>query len=86
MAETIKINENTYRIEDGHVRFYLFIGKEKAALIDTGMYVPDAKAIAEEITDLPLILINTHADPDHISGNGAFDRFYMSAKEEETSL
>lgn len=82
MAETIKINEITYRIEDGHVRFYLFIGKEKAALIDTGMNVPDAKAIAEGLTDLPLILINTHADPDHISGNGAFDTFYMSAKEE----
>ena len=33
MAETIKINENTYRIEDGHVRFYLFIGNKKAALL-----------------------------------------------------
>ena len=32
MAEAIKINENTYRIEDGHVRFYLFIGNKKAAL------------------------------------------------------
>ena len=82
MAETIKINDDTYRIEDGHVRFYLFVGKEKAALIDTGMNVPDAKTIAEGLTDLPVILINTHADPDHISGNAAFDEFYMSAKEE----
>ncbi len=83
MAETIKINENTYRIEDGHVRFYLFIGKEKASLIDTGMNVPDAKTIAKSLTDLPVILINTHADPDHISGNASFDGFYMSAKEED---
>lgn len=82
MAEAIKINENTYRIEDGHVRFYLFIGSKRAALIDTGMNVPDARSIAEELTDLPLILINTHADPDHISGNAAFEKFYMSPKEE----
>lgn len=83
MAEIIKINDDTWRIEDGHVRFYLFCGTKKAALIDTGMNVPDAKAIAEGLTDLPLILINTHADPDHISGNGAFDRFYMSPAEDE---
>ena len=82
MAEIIKINDTTWRIEDGQVRFLLLCGNEKAALIDTGMNTPDARKIAEELTDLPLILINTHADPDHISGNGAFDEFYMSPTEE----
>ena len=82
MEDIIRINENTWRIEDGHVRFFLLCGKEKAALIDSGMNKPDAKHIAESLTDLPLILINTHADPDHISGNGAFDTFYMSPAEE----
>lgn len=38
MAETIRINENTWRIEDGSVRFYLFCGTEKAALIDSGIH------------------------------------------------
>ena len=47
------------------------------------MNVPDAKKIAEKITSLPLILINTHADRDHISGNGAFEEAYMSPAEEE---
>ena len=83
MKEVIKINENTWRIEDDGVRFYLFCGSEKAALIDTGMNSPDAKQIAEGLTKLPLILINTHADPDHISGNSAFGEFYMSPNEEE---
>ncbi len=83
MAEVIKINEDTYRIEDGDVRFYLICGTERAALIDTGMTVPNAKEIAEGLTELPIILINTHGDPDHISGNGAFDEFYMSPAEEE---
>lgn len=82
MAQKIKIDDNTWRIEDGHVRFYLFCGLERAALIDSGMTTADAKSIAKGLTDLPLILINTHADPDHISGNGDFSKVYMSPKEE----
>ena len=83
MDNVIQINENTWRIEDGQVRFYLFCGTEKAALIDSGMNKPDARKIAESLTPLPLILINTHADPDHISGSGAFDSVFMSPAEEE---
>ncbi|MCR5502771.1 MAG: MBL fold metallo-hydrolase [Lachnospiraceae bacterium] len=82
MAETVKINDSTWRFEDGGVRFFLLCGKKKAALIDTGMNAPDARKTAEGLTDLPLILINTHADRDHISGNGAFKEFYMSPEEE----
>lgn len=81
--EVIRMDENTWRIEDDGVRFFLFCGSKKAALIDTGMNCPDAKDIAEGLTDLPLILINTHADPDHISGNAKFEEFYMSPEEEE---
>ncbi|MCR4713201.1 MAG: MBL fold metallo-hydrolase, partial [Treponemataceae bacterium] len=81
--QIIKINEDTYRIEDGGVRFYVFCGKEKAAVIDTGMNTPNAKELVQSITSLPLVLINTHADPDHISGNSDFDTVYMSPAEEE---
>ena len=83
MADIIQINHSTWRIEDGGVRFFLLLGAQRAALIDTGMNQPGARGLAEKLTDRPLILINTHADPDHISGNGAFDEFYMSPAEEE---
>ena len=83
MAEIIKINENTWRFEDDGVRFFLLCGTEKAALVDTGMNTPNAREMAERLTDLPIVLINTHADPDHISGNAAFDEFYMSPAEED---
>lgn len=43
MAEIVKINDKTWRIEDGMVRFYLLCGDEKAALVDTGMNVPEAR-------------------------------------------
>ena len=83
MAQIIRIDEKTVRIEDGGVRFFLLEGTEKALLVDTGMNTPDAKAIAESLTELPLSLINTHADRDHISGNSFFDTFYMSPAEIE---
>lgn len=83
MQEIIKLNENTWRIEDGGVRFFLLEGRNEALLIDTGMNAPDAKETAQKITELPVRLLNTHADPDHISGNEAFVEFYMHEKEAE---
>jgi len=83
MNEIIKINEETYRIEDEGVRFFLLTGKEKALMIDSGMNTPNAKELVKELTDLPIELLNTHADRDHISGNGEFEKFYMSPDEEE---
>ncbi|MCR5250411.1 MAG: MBL fold metallo-hydrolase [Lachnospiraceae bacterium] len=82
MAEVIRINENTWRIEDGMVRFFVLEGSDRALMIDSGMNTPDARSIAEGITDKPLELLNTHADRDHISGNAAFESCYMSPAEE----
>ena len=79
--EIIKIDDSTWRIEDAGVRFFLLTGSERALLIDSGMLVKNAKEIAESLTDLPLSLLNTHADPDHINGNDAFGEFYMSLSE-----
>lgn len=83
MAEIIKINEDTYRIEDGMVRFFVLLGKEKALVIDTGMTTANAREIVEGITKLPLELLNTHADGDHTGGNAGFEWFYMSPQDEE---
>ncbi len=83
MAEIVQINENSWRIEDNGVRFFVLAGSEKALMIDSGRAVPDARRIAETLTDRPLMLLNTHADSDHISGNVGFERFYMSPAEEE---
>ena len=82
MADIIKINDTTWRIEDNGVRFFFLVGTEKALLIDSGMNTLNAKQIAESITKLPIILLNTHADPDHIAGNVSFDYFYMHPDEE----
>lgn len=79
MADVAKINDTTYRFEDGFVRFFLLIGKERAMLIDSGANCPDARKQAEALTPLPIILANTHGDGDHTSGTAAFDEIYMTS-------
>ncbi len=78
----IQINQNTWRIEDQGVRFFLLTGSEKALLIDSGMNVHNAKDIAESLTELPVSLMNTHSDRDHIGSNSQFEHFYMHPAEE----
>ena len=80
--QIIQINSNTWRIEDGGVRFFLLTGTEKALLIDSGMMVNNAKEIAEALTDLPVSLLNTHADRDHIGSNEQFENFFIHPEEE----
>ncbi|MCQ2241644.1 MBL fold metallo-hydrolase [Treponema sp.] len=81
--DVIKMNENTWRFEENGVRFFLLTGEKEALLIDTGMMIGKAREAALEITELPLKLLNTHADPDHIGSNKEFEEFYMNPKEED---
>ena len=80
--EIIRIDPNTWRIEDSGVRVFLLTGTERALLIDSGMNIHNARDIAASLTDLPLSLLNTHADRDHIGSNAQFESFYMHPAEE----
>lgn len=77
MAKIIRINDDTWRIEEGFVRMFLLEGSEKALLVDSGARCPEARQIAESVTDKPVMLLNTHGDGDHTSGNAAFAEFMM---------
>ena len=54
MAEIIQINNTTWRVEDGGVRFFLLAGAERALLIDSGMNTPNAKEIVERLQSCQL--------------------------------
>lgn len=65
-----QMNEHVYRInekdENGlNVDCYLVLGNQKAALIDTLQEEENLYDIVKEITSLPLIVLLTHAHPDH---------------------
>ncbi len=76
-----KIDEKTYQYDEDGVRFFLVIGEKKALLIDSGMQTRNAKELAQEITDLPIGLFNTHADIDHVGSNDEFDEIMMNPAE-----
>ena len=81
-ARVFQVNEDTWRIEDGMVRFFLLKGSEKALLVDTGMTVRHAREIATALTGLPVELLNTHADMDHTGSNEQFESFYLHPADE----
>ncbi|MCD8217812.1 MAG: MBL fold metallo-hydrolase [Clostridiales bacterium] len=74
-------DSQTWSVENQGVRFFLLTGTKSALLIDSGMTTENVREIAESITDLPLQLIITHADVDHIAGNDAFDTVLMHPAE-----
>ncbi len=79
--EAIRIDERTWSIEDGFVRCFLVEGTEKALLVDSGVSGDGARTAAESLTKLPIELINTHADRDHIAGNSRFPYALMHPAE-----
>ncbi|MBN1875827.1 MAG: MBL fold metallo-hydrolase [Anaerolineae bacterium] len=60
---------------------YLVTGNERALLIDTGWGVGDLPAYIKTLTDLPLLVVNTHGHPDHASGNAQFPVVYIHTKD-----
>lgn len=79
--EILKILDNTWHIEDEGVRFFLLAGENKALLIDSGMQIHNAKELAQGLVSLPVELLNTHADLDHVGSNDEFEFFYMNPAE-----
>ena len=47
----VKIDETTWRFEDGDVRCFLLKGSERALLIDCGMTLKGVRKLAEDLTD-----------------------------------
>ena len=78
--EVYRIQPDLYAIyEPGHfqeVISYLITGSEKALLVDTGLGMGNIRKVVEELTSLPVIVMNTHTHFDHIGGNALFDTVY----------
>ncbi len=51
---------------------YLILGAERAVLLDTGMGIGDIRAEVERLTDLPVVVINSHGHYDHVGDNHRF--------------
>jgi glyoxylase-like metal-dependent hydrolase (beta-lactamase superfamily II) len=75
--EVHKLRPNVYAIyEPGNwqeVMSYLFIGRHKAMLYDTGMNIGDVKEVTDFLTDKPVFVVNSHFHPDHTGCNFEYD-------------
>ncbi len=72
-----RFNKDTYIIEGRGCWNYLLLGEKKALLIDSGVLLFDLRAFVETLTDLPVMVVNTHGHGDHVTGNRFFDECYM---------
>lgn len=52
---------------------YLIVGNNGALLFDTGMGISDIRKVTEELTKLPIIVLNSHTHDDHVGGNWQFE-------------
>ncbi len=73
-----KLDDDLYVItEAGIVHCYLILGQEKAVLVDAGFGYEDIRHIIRSITDLPVMLVLTHGDPDHSYGSEHFGDIWL---------
>lgn len=80
-----EIEKNTYRIlELGGNYLTLLVGTKKAMLIDTGFGFYNSREVIEEITNLPLIVVNSHGHLDHTGGNYLYDEIYLNQDDLKT--
>ena len=73
-----QLNDHIFSMDDaGEAVGYLVVGEKKALVIDTMNGYEDVKAVARSVTDLPLMVVNTHGHCDHIYGNIYFEEAYL---------
>ena len=59
-------------VEPGHVNLWLIVGSERALLIDSGLGIAPLRPVVEQLTDRPVLVVNTHHHFDHVGGNAEF--------------
>ena len=74
--EAYQVSRGTFALlEPGHfeeVISYLILGNERAVLLDTGMGIGDIRAEVKRLTDLPVVVVNSHSHYDHVGDNHRF--------------
>ena len=83
----IPVCDGVYRFTSAEMVFFeLLVGKEKAMVIDTGYGFGNVKEAVRNVTDLPLVVVNTHGHVDHTCGNFWFDQEEIYIAEADLDL
>ena len=86
-AEIYQIRENLWAIDEiRKTTLYVYAGREKVLLLDTGFGLLDLKQLVSELAPgREIVVVNSHGHGDHNSGNNQFDRVYVGRFDEPTS-
>jgi glyoxylase-like metal-dependent hydrolase (beta-lactamase superfamily II) len=80
-----RIRDGIYLVaEPMHVNSYLIVGSKRAVLLDTGLGIQSIRRCVESLTDLPVLVVNTHHHFDHVGGNHEFDQIAIHESGGET--
>lgn len=78
--EVYKIRPGVFAIYEPHqseeVICYLVLGQKRAVLFDTGMGISNIRSVVEELTLLPVSVVNSHTHNDHVGDNWQFTDIY----------
>lgn len=78
--EVYLIDDDIYAIyEPGQfeeVISFLIIGDDFALMFDTGLGIGNIRHVVDQLTDLDVVVLNSHTHYDHIGGNHLFDTIY----------
>ncbi len=73
-----ELRPHIYLLDEAHeATGHIIVGEKKACVIDTMNGYNDLYKVVRDITEKPVIVINTHGHPDHIFGNIYFKEAYM---------
>lgn len=64
---------------------YLILGSERAVLFDAGMGIGNIQAEAGHLTDLPVIVVNSHCHYDHIGDNYRYGEVWAFDNDSEVA-
>jgi len=76
--EVYRIRPGVFALYEPHqaeeVISYLIVGSRQALLFDTGMGISSIRGVVEQLTKLPVVVLNSHTHYDHVGGNREFSR------------
>lgn len=78
-----EIEPGFYSIEQDYVRSFMILGESEILLVDSGMGGNQLLEQVRGYSELPIKIIFTHADMDHVGDAGDFDKRYMHPSEFE---
>lgn len=83
--DVYRIDDEIYAIyEPGQfeeVISFLIVGDDFALMFDTGLGIGNIRSVVDQLTELDVVVLNSHTHYDHIGGNYLFDTIYGTSLE-----